>query len=99
MQNRIPKLRPVEETHQHLHRHNKDSDVWRVRHGLRSTLKHFRQAKYHSTSRVRYVATKLSKIVGSYRNAIIRTKIVLCMDVAAYSDVRRCDSEANLEVH
>ena len=54
----------------------------------KSTLRHFPHAKYNSTSHIRHVATELSEIVGSLRNSIIRTKIVLCMGIAAYSDVQ-----------
>ena len=70
--------------------------IRRVRYALQSTLKHSPHAKYNSTFYVRLVATKLWGIVGSYRNSIIPTKIVICMGVTAYSDVRRRDFEANL---
>ena len=65
-----------------------NTDVLRVQHALQNTLRLLAQAKYNSTSQVRHVATKLSEIIGNFQNSIIRTKIVLCMDVAAYPDVQ-----------
>ena len=57
----------------------------RVCHALQKHSEKISAPEINSASHLHHVAGKLLEIVSYFRNSIIRTKIALFMDVAAYS--------------